>query len=236
VLSRGAGVPDSLRPAVLLTPETNDLFVGHEGEPRRPEPSPLSVPWQTGLAALLVIAVVVVTSLGADGAYRADHDYWAAHTSLTEAPATGTSQAHTEVGPKFFPDLQHAAALNPWEPIYPAFEGTVYEEFATSASSASSTSGVQTVLTDLVQSRRLFAEALAREPIDPQDLVNEADVDGYLSEVQPTEAHSDLIAAAALARRAISEDPLDSEYRAFLKQVLAAEHPKVAKKPVPKRS
>ena len=236
VLSRAAGVPATLQPAALLSREPNSPMVRREAEPRHPEPSPLSVPWQTGLAALLVIAVVVVTSLGADGAYRADHDYWAAHTSLTEAPATGTSQAHTEVGPKFFPDLQHAAALNPWEPIYPAFEGTVYEEFATSASSASSTSGVQTVLTDLVQSRRLFAEALAREPIDPQDLVNEADVDGYLSEVQPTEAHSDLIAAAALARRAISEDPLDSEYRAFLKQVLAAEHPKVAKKPVPKRS
>ena len=234
VLSRGAGVPGTLRPAVLLSPETNDLLVGHEGEPRRPEPSPLFVPWQTGLAGLLVIAVVVVTSVGADGPYRADHDYWAAHTSLTEAPATGTStQAHTEVGPKFFADLQHAAGLNPWEPIYPALEGTVYEESATSASSAS---GAQTVLTDLVQSRKLFAEAVAREPLDPQDLVNEADVDGYLSVIQPTEAHSDLTAAAALARRALSEDPLNPNYQAFLKQVLAAEHPKVNKKPVPQRS
>jgi hypothetical protein len=224
VLSRGAGVPGTLRPAVLLSSEPSSLLVGHEGEPRRPEPSPSFIPWQTGLAALLVIAVVVVTSLGADGPYRADHAYWAAHTSLTEAPATGTStQAHTEVGPKFFTDLQHAAALNPWEPIYPALEGTVYEEFATSASSAS---GAQTVLTDLVQSRRLFAEAVARGPLDPQDLVNEADVDGYLSEVQPTEAHSDLISAAALARRAISEDPLNPAYHALLAQVLnRIDHP-----------
>jgi hypothetical protein len=234
VLSRSAGVPGTLRPAALLSPEPSGLMVGQEHEARHPEPSPLSVPWQTGLAALLVIAVVVVTSLGADGAYRADHDYWAAHTSLTEAPATGTStQAHTEVGPKFFADLQHAAGLNPWEPIYPALEGTVYEESATSASSAS---GAQTVLTDLVQSRKLFAEAVAREPLDPQDLVNEADVDGYLSVIQPTEAHSDLTAAAALARRALSEDPLNPNYQAFLKQVLAAEHPKVNKKPVPQRS
>ena len=233
VLSRGAGVPGTLRPAVLLSPETNELLVGRQGEPRRLEPSPLIVPWQTGLAALLVIAVVVVTSLGADGPYRADHDYWAAHVSLTEAPATGTTQAHTEVGPKFFADLQHAAALNPWEPIYPALEGTVYQQFATSASSAS---GAQTLLTDLVQSRRLFAEAVAREPLDSPDLVNEADVDGYLSEVQPTEAHSDLAAAAALARRALSLDPLNTAYVAFLKQVLAAEHPKVAKNPVPQNS
>ena len=139
VLSRAAGVPGTLRPAVLLSRETNDLLVGRQGEPRRPEPSPLFVPWQTGLAALLVIAVVVVTSLGADGPYRADHDYWAAHASLTEAPATGTSsQPHTEVGPKFFADMQHAAALNPWEPTYPALEGTVYEQLATSTSTASS--------------------------------------------------------------------------------------------------
>jgi hypothetical protein len=234
VLSRGEGVPGTLRPAVLLSPETNDPTVGRDGEPRRPEPSPLFVPWQTGLAALLVIAVVVVTSLGADRPYRADHDYWAAHASLTNAPATGTStQAHTEVGPKFFAGMQHAAALNPWEPIYPAFEGTVYQQLASSATSASS---AQSVLTDLAQSRRLFAEAVAREPLDSPDLVNEADVDGYLSDIQPTEAHSDLRAAAVLARRAISEDPLNSEYRTFLKQIVAAEHPKVAKKAVPTKS
>jgi O-antigen ligase len=234
-LSRGAGVPGTLRPAVLLSRETNELLVGRQGEPRRPEPSPLIVPWQTGLAALLVIAVVVVTSLGADRPYRADHAYWAAHASLTEAAATGTStQSHTEVGPKFYADMQHAAALNPWEPTYPAFEGTVYEQLASSAASASTASSEQTVATDLVQSKRLFAEAVARERLDSPDLVNEADVDGYLSELQPTEAHSDFTAAAALARRAISEDPLNSDYRSFLKQVVAAEHPKVAKKPVPK--
>jgi len=127
--------------------------------------------------------------------------------------------------------MQHAATLNPWEPTYPALEATVYEEIATSASSAAA---AKTALGDLVQARHLFAEAVARKPLDPQDLVNEGDVDGYLSDVQPTEAHSDLAAAAALARRAISEDPLNAEYRTFLKDILAAEHPKAAKKPVPK--
>jgi hypothetical protein len=202
------------------------------GEPRRSELSPLFVPWQTGLAAVLVIAVVVVTSLGADEPYRADHDYWAAHASLTEAPATGTSaQSRTEVGPKFFADMQHAATLNPWEPTYPALEGTVYQEIATNESGASAE---HTALTDLDQARRLFAEAVTREPLDSADLVNEGDVDGYLSELQPAEAHSDLTAAATLARRALSENPLNTDYAAFLKQVIAAEHPKVSKKPVPK--
>jgi hypothetical protein len=127
--------------------------------------------------------------------------------------------------------MQHATALNPWEPTYPALEATVYQELATNASGAS---GEKTAIGDLVQARRLFAEAVARKPLDAPDLVNEADVDGYLSEVQPRQARSDLVAAAALARRAISEDPLNSDYQAFLKQVLVAEHPKIAKKPVPK--
>jgi len=245
VLSRAAGVPGTLRPAALVSVEENNSMVRHERadvvpqgaqerEPRRPGSPPSFVPWQTGLAALLVIAVVVVTSLGADGPYRADNDYWAAHSSITEAPATSaSSQPHTEVGPKFFADLQHAAALNPWEPTYPALEGTVYEEIATNATGASAE---HAALTDLDQARHLFAEAVAREPLDSPDILNEADVDGYLSEVQPAEARSDLTAAAALARRAISQNPLNNDYVAFLKQVLAAEHPKVNKKPVPKRS
>ena len=234
VLTRGAGVPGTLQPAVLLSPETDMTPLVQARELRRPEPSPLFVPWATGLAAVLVIAVVVVTSLGADEPYRADHDYWAAHASLTEAPATGTStQPRTEVGPKFFTDMQHAAALNPWEPTYPALEGTVYEEIATNQSG---TSAEHTALTDLEQARHLFAEAVAREALDSPDLVNEADVDGYLSELQPAQSHSDLTAAAALARRAIGESPRNTDYLAFLKQVLAAEHPKVNKDPVPKGS
>ena len=228
VLSQAAGVPGTLRPAVLLSSETNNIVIAHVGEPRRPEPSPLFVPWQTGLAALLVIAVVIVTSLGADGPYRADQDYWAARTGLTEAPATGTSnQPRTEVGAKFFTLMQHAAVLNPWEPTYPSFEGTIYQKLATSAST---TSGDQGAVSGLVQARHLFAEAVAREPLDSPNLLNEADVDGYLSEVQPAQARSDLAAAAALTRKAISENPLNSDYRAFLNQVLAAQHPKVAKK------
>jgi hypothetical protein len=243
VLSRAAGVPGTLHPAALLSSDANNRF-GHEPgalaargqqrQPRRPGSSATFVPWQTGLAAVLVIAVVVVTALGADGPYRADHDYWAAHTSLTEAPAAGTSsQPRTEVGPKFFADLQHAAALNPWEPTYPALEGTVYEQLATSTSSAS---GNKTAIGDFVQARHLFAEAVAREPLESPDLLNEADADGYLSELQPAQAHSDLTAAAALARQAISENPLNPNYLAFLKQVLAAQHPKAAKKSVPKAS
>jgi len=241
VLSRAAGVPGTLRPAVLLSPATNNLMVGQDSDgaaaageavPRRPGQPPLFVPWQTGLAALLVVVAVLVTSLGADGPYRADHDYWAASASLTTAPASGTSnQPRTEVGTKFFTDIEHAGALNPWEPTYPAFEASIYQQLASSASTAS---GGQTVLTDLERARGLYAEAVAREPLDSPNLVGEANIDGYLSELQPAEAHLDLTKAAALSRRAISEDPLNADYLAVLKQVLAAEHPKVAKKPVAK--
>jgi hypothetical protein len=123
--------------------------------------------------------------------------------------------------------MQHAAVLSPWEPTYPAFEGTIYQKLATSATTAS---GDQGAVSSLVQARHLFGEAVAREPLDSPNLLNEADVDGYLSEVQPAQARSDLAAAAALARKAISDNPLNTDYRAFLKQVLAAQHPKVAKK------
>ena len=232
VLCRGAAVPGTLRPAILLSREANNPVFAYAGEARRSVPARTFVPWQTGLGALLVIAAVVVASSEADGPYRADHAYWAARTSVTETPATGTStQPHTEVGPKFFADLQHAATLNPWEPTYPALEATVYEDFATSASTAAA---AKTAVGELVQARHLFAEAVAREPLAPQYLVNEGDVEGYLSEVQPAEARSDLTAAAALARRAISEDPLDDSYRTFLKDILAAEHPKQPKKPARK--
>ncbi len=232
MVSRAAGVPDDLRPAVLLSRDNSDLTVDRHGEPRRREPSPVYIPWQTGVAALIVVVVVVVISLGADGPYRADHQYWAARSSLTEVPATGTStQPRTQVGPRFFADLEHAGALNPWEPTYPSLAGTVYQQLATGVTSAS---GAKTAISDLVQARHLFAEAVARGPLDSPNLLNEADVDGYLSEVQPAQAHSDLTEAAALARRAISENPLNTDYRAFLKQVLSAEHPKAAKKPAAK--
>jgi hypothetical protein len=238
LLSRAAGVPGTLRPAALVSRENSRMGRDERADaleagapergPKRPGSPPLYVPWQTGLAVLLVIAFVVVTSLGADGPYRADHKYWAAQTSLTEAAATGTSsQPHTEVGPKFFALMQHAAALNPWEPIYPALEGTIYQKLATSASTAS---GDQGAVSDLIQAKRLFAEAVAREPLDSPNLLNEADVDGYLSEVQPAQARLDLASAAALARKAISENPLNTDYRAFLKQVLASQHAKVARK------
>ena len=122
-LSLAAGVPDSLRPGTVLskTIVTSGHVTGtvavQSGGGRRAPRSPGDrrrgggrdeVPWPTLLTAVVVTVAVVLLALGADGPYRADHDYWAAATSL-EQPATspGTTSAPTVRGPDLF--RRHAA-------------------------------------------------------------------------------------------------------------------------------
>ena len=50
------------------------------------------MPWWTLGVGAVVAVVVVFLALGADGAYRADHDYWAAYSSLKQ-PAPGSTAA-----------------------------------------------------------------------------------------------------------------------------------------------
>jgi hypothetical protein len=123
--------------------------------------------------------------------------------------------------------MQRADTLGAWEPTYPAYEAKVYESLALSTSTAS---GDETVLADLQQSRNLYAEAVAREPLDAPNLLGEAEIYGYLSEVQTADAKGDLDAAASLARQAIRDSPRDPTYRELLQQVMTAERPKAAKR------
>ena len=107
------GVPDTLRPKSLVaaTPDLGSFLdtALPDNRPVSPAPAwaprsasrrkrrsfgrrPDAVPWWTLGVGAVVAVVVVFLTLGVDGAYRADHDYWAAYSSLKQ-PAPGSTAA-----------------------------------------------------------------------------------------------------------------------------------------------
>jgi hypothetical protein len=171
-----------------------------------------------------VTIVVVLLALGADGPYRADHDYWAAATSLEQpSTSTGAPSAPTSVGPIYFTDMQHAMSLNPWEPTYPAAEGTI---LASAAEHAPNTSDATS---DLVRARGLLAKALAEKPLWTPYSASEARVDMDLATLPSSSTRDELSEAVSLLHRAIKDNPRDSDYHQLLTQALAAERRATAK-------
>jgi hypothetical protein len=238
-LSLAAGVPDSLRPGTVLskTIVTSGHVTGtvavQSGGGRRAPRSPGDrrrgggrdeVPWPTLLTAVVVTVAVVLLALGADGPYRADHDYWAAATSL-EQPATspGTTSAPTSVGPTYFADMQHSMSLNPWEGTYPAAEATVL------ASAAGHAANVSEATTDLQRARSLLAQAVADSPLWGPYTASEARVDQELATLPSSSTRAELSEAVSLLHKAIGDNPRDSVYRQLLAQILAAEQKAAAR-------
>jgi O-antigen ligase len=238
-LSLAAGVPDTLRPGTVLS---NAMGAGVLATlapvggpaPARCAPRPVArrrrpgrrqrgrawdeLPWPTVLAAVVAAAAVVLLALGADGPYRADHDYWAAAASLKQpVPLTGTATAPTAVGQAYFADVQHAMTLNPWEPTYPAYEAGVLTSAAAHAPNPSDATS------DLLRARGLLADAVADSPLSSPNAANEAQVDLELASLQPSSAEAELSAAVSLARQAVTDNPRDSQYRQLLSQALVAQ-------------
>jgi hypothetical protein len=232
-LSLAAGVPDTVRPGTVLSktmgagPKQPDALVGRPvrgawaprsagGRPR-PVGRRDEVPWPTVLTAVGVTAVVVLLSLGADGPYRADHDYWAAAATFNQGVAlTETATTPTNVGPVYFADMQSALSLNPWEPTYPAAEATVLVSAAGHAANLSDAG------TDLLRARGLLAKAVAESPLSAPYAANEAQVDLELASVPSSGTTAELSAAVSLARKAIEDDPRDSNYHQLLSEAVAA--------------
>ena len=126
VIAQAVGVPDTLRPKSLVaaSPDLDTFLEAEEPVTRPVSPAPAwaprsasrrkresyrrrpdTVPWWTLGVGAVVAVVLVFLALGADGAYRADHDYWAAYSSLKQ-PAPGSTAASstskpTQVGPSF---------------------------------------------------------------------------------------------------------------------------------------
>jgi hypothetical protein len=233
-LSLAAGVPDSLRPGTVLSKTvvtggqvTGTVVVQSGGGGRAPRSqggrkrrggSRNEVPWPTVLTAAGVTVVVVLLALGADGPYRADHDYWAAATSLVQ-PATspGTASGPTSVGPTYFADMQHAMSLNPWEGTYPAAEATVL------ASAAEHAANVSDATSDLQRARSLLAQAVADSPLWGPYTASEARADQELATLPSSSTRAELSEAVSLLRRAIKDNPRDSVYHQLLSQALTAE-------------
>ncbi len=151
-----------------------------------------------------------------DGAYRADHDYWAAYSSLKQ-PAPGSTAAAERGeqadsgGGDYFDDLKRAFTLNPWEPSYPASEASLLTNGAGHAPSTS----------DEVSD-------LTRAKTDGQSDAREAALGALpgvrsrgrprLAEVQAAKRTADLSQAVSLAQKAIKDNPRDGSYPALLAQ------------------
>ena len=175
------------------------------------------MPWPTVLTAVGVTAVVVLLALGANGPYRADHDYWAAAATFNQGVTlSGTAAAPTNVGPAYFAHMQSAMSLNPWEPTYPAAEATVL------ASAAARAPNLPDATTDLQRARALLAQAVAESPLLAPYAANEAQVDLELASIPSSSTRTELSAAVSLARKAVEDDPRDSSYHQLLSEAVAA--------------
>jgi O-antigen ligase len=248
VIAQAVRVPDTLRPASLVAASPVEEGFWEPARPSLSSPRPVpaassfrsgggrrrpsgarradTVPWWTLGVGAVVAVVVVFLALGADGPYRADHDYWAAYSSLKEtsgSAAASSSKKPAQVGAVYFNDLKHSFALNPWEPTYPSAEANVLTNAVSHASSKSD------AISYLTQAQTLSKDATKEKPLWAPYPSSEAEVDIDLSELQPADASADLAAAASLARQAIKDNPRDTAYHSLLSQIVARQHPKAAK-------
>ena len=179
--------------------------------------------------AVVAAVLVVLVILGADGPLRADHDYWAAYSSLRQ-PAPGSATANTsasqstQVGPAYFADLKSSFALNPWEPSYKTEEASVL----TSAAATRHHPVLRSAAT-WTRRRGLLAQAVAEKPLWAPYPAAAAEVYADLAEVEPADAPADLATAASLVRKAMHDNPRDTAYPALLSQIVAHQHQKASK-------
>jgi O-antigen ligase len=242
VLASAAGVPDTLRPGVLVSAVPGDgaleEVTREAGGAVGPVPAwaPRSatrrkrqnvgrrqeVPWPGIIAGVVGAALVVLVIIGADGPLRADHDYWAAYSSLKQ-PAPGSSTAtpasqSTQVGATYFGDLKSSFSLNPWEASYKVEEADVLTNAATHVTNQAQ------LISDLQQARGLLDQAVAEKPLWAPYPAAAAEVYADLAEVEPANAQAELVTAASLAHKAVHDNPRDAAYPTLLSQIVARQH------------
>ena len=234
VLATSAGVPDTLRPAALLSlaTATNDepaerkparagalapartRIPPRHGRGRRQE-----VPWPTLATGAVVVAAVAFLAVGAEAPYRADHAYWAGASQLGETSGSSTgSKAPKQVTAAYFNDMKSAIALNPWEPTYPYSEAGTYENISQHSSSASAR------LTYMTDAHNLYAQAEADDPLWAPYPAALAQADVQMANLVPAQAVSYLASARSMAEKAVRDNPRDTTYHQLLASIVADQH------------
>ncbi len=244
VLATSAGVPDTLKPATLLSMATASTDGAAERKPagtgalapartrippRRGRGRRQEVPWPTLATGAVVVAAVAFLSVGAEAPYRADHAYWAAANSLGETSGSNaSSKAPKQVTAAYFNDMKSAIALNPWEPTYPYAEAGIYENISQHSPSASSR------LTYMTDAHNLYARAEADEPLWAPYPAALAQADVQMANLVPAQAVSYLANARSMAEKAVKDNPRDTTYHQLLTSIVADQHKAAAAAAKPK--
>jgi hypothetical protein len=157
----------------------------------------------------VVVAVAVGFAwVGADGPYRADHVAWAAAESIG---ASGNQVTST-----YFADMNHAMALNPWEPSYPAAEA------ATLLGAAAHVTQPAQLLSVLKEAQSAYARALKDEPLSGSAADGLATADEDLARADKANAARYLRAARAAAAVALADNPRNAQFQALVHHLKAA--------------
>jgi O-antigen ligase len=160
---------------------------------------------------VLVAVVGGLLGLGADGPWRADHAWWAAVAAEDAYHAAVRAHAPAPVvqadAVAYFREANHAMALNPWEPTYPAVVG------ADLATAATRTSNPSAQRQELLQARTDLERAVVAAPLSSHFRYELAQVLADLGRISPTQTTMYLDAAIAQARVAVHWAPRDPVYR-----------------------
>ncbi len=182
------------------------------------------------LTAIVIAVLVVILAFGADGPWRAAHDYWAALIAQKQYPSAvktygQKSTEATSLANVYFTDLNNAMSENPWEASYPSAAGINFGEAAVHSKSPS------TQISDLARARTYLQKAVNISPLESkyrdelaQVLVDQAKIDKARNE--DSLATKNLHLAVAQLQKAVYYDPRDQAFHTFLSQTVAQLHPK----------
>ncbi len=174
-------------------------------------------PVLAALAGAVCAALVVVLGFGADGPWRAAHDYWAAvvtqkeYANLSRALGPSASKKSTQVsalGSQYFADLHKAMAEDPWNGTYASAEGVNFAQVAVGLNKQKASTSQQ--VTALDQARTYLDKAVQADPLSSSDRYQLAQVLIDLGHLQPSQGTRDFARAVAELRTAMYWNPRNS--------------------------
>ncbi len=166
---------------------------------------------------LAMAAIVATLAYGADGPWRADHDYWAATTVQSLYPkaarAGATETTLSALTRTFFTDINRATMLDPWEGTYPALAGDLLAAAGTAQHTGVSSNARRH---DLVQAKSYLERAVRAVPISSPYHYELAEVMVDLAPYEPSASRFILKDAESQARLAVHWTPENHVYSRYL--------------------